>query len=50
MSAITGQGVPAALQALVEVIGEAPVSIKAKGAGVAAVAAEPLGALSEPIP
>jgi GTP-binding protein len=32
MSGITGQGVPEALRALVAVIGEAPVSDKAKGA------------------
>jgi GTP-binding protein len=30
-SAATGEGVPEALKALVEVIGEAPVSLKAKG-------------------
>jgi GTP-binding protein len=28
---VTGDGVPEALRALVEVIGEAPVSLKAKG-------------------
>ena len=28
---MTGEGVPEALKALVEVIGEAPVSLKAKG-------------------
>jgi len=32
MSGITGAGVKDALRALVEVIGEAPVSVKAKGA------------------
>ena len=31
VSAVTGEGVPEALKALVEVIGEAPVSLKAKG-------------------
>jgi GTPase len=31
MSGVTGKGVPEALRALVEVIGEAPVSAKAKG-------------------
>ena len=31
VSAATGEGVPEALRALVEVIGEAPVSSKAKG-------------------
>ena len=31
LSGITGKGVPEALQALVAVIGEAPVSDKAKG-------------------
>ena len=31
LSAATGEGVPEALKALVEVIGEAPVSLKAKG-------------------
>ena len=31
LSAVTGEGVPEALKALVEVIGEAPVSLKAKG-------------------
>jgi GTP-binding protein len=31
ISAATGEGVPEALRALVEVIGEAPVSLKAKG-------------------
>src|SRR5215210_1690903 len=31
ISAVTGEGVPEALKALVEVIGEAPVSLKAKG-------------------
>src|SRR5437879_337643 len=31
LSGVTGEGVPEALQALVEVIGEAPVSLKAKG-------------------
>jgi len=31
VSAATGEGVPEALKALVEVIGEAPVSLKAKG-------------------
>jgi GTP-binding protein len=31
LSAATGEGVPEALRALVEVIGEAPVSLKAKG-------------------
>ena len=35
MSGATGQGVREALQALVEVIGEAPVSAKAKGAAEA---------------
>jgi len=31
LSAATGEGVPEALKVLVEVIGEAPVSLKAKG-------------------
>jgi GTP-binding protein len=31
MSGVTGEGVKEALRALVEVIGEAPVSVKAKG-------------------
>ena len=31
ISAVTGEGMPEALKALVEVIGEAPVSLKAKG-------------------
>ena len=31
LSGVTGEGVPEALKALVEVIGEAPVSLKAKG-------------------
>ena len=31
ISAVTGEGMPDALRALVEVIGEAPVSLKAKG-------------------
>jgi GTP-binding protein len=31
MSGVTGEGVQEALRALVEVIGEAPVSVKAKG-------------------
>ena len=31
ISAVTGEGVTEALRALVEVIGEAPVSLKAKG-------------------
>ena len=35
MSGATGEGVKEALRALVEVIGEAPVSIKAKGAAQA---------------
>jgi GTPase len=35
MSAATGEGVTEALRALVAVIGEAPVSIKAKGAAQA---------------
>ncbi|MEA2862456.1 MAG: GTPase [Bradyrhizobium sp.] len=35
MSGVTGAGVPEALRALVEVIGEAPVSLKAKGAAQA---------------
>src|SRR6187397_1616906 len=35
LSAATGEGVPEALKALVEVIGEAPVSLKAKGAAQA---------------
>jgi GTPase len=36
ISGVTGQGVPEALRALVAVIGEAPVSVKAKAAAVAA--------------
>ena len=35
MSGVTGEGVKEALRALVEVIGEAPVSVKAKGAALA---------------
>jgi GTPase len=35
MSGATGEGVKDALRALVEVIGEAPVSVKAKGAAQA---------------
>jgi GTPase len=35
MSGVTGEGVPEALRALVAVIGEAPVSNKAKGAALA---------------
>jgi GTP-binding protein len=35
MSGVTGAGVKDALRALVEVIGEAPVSVKAKGAAQA---------------
>jgi GTP-binding protein len=35
MSGVTGAGVKEALRALVEVIGEAPVSVKAKGAAQA---------------
>src|ERR1700688_3196520 len=35
ISGVTGEGVEAALRALVEVIGEAPVSVKAKGAAQA---------------
>jgi GTP-binding protein len=35
MSGVTGEGVKEALRALVEVIGEAPVSVKAKGAAQA---------------
>jgi GTP-binding protein len=35
VSAITGEGVKEALRALVAVIGEAPVSVKAKGAAQA---------------
>ncbi|MDI1262312.1 MAG: GTPase ObgE, partial [bacterium] len=31
ISAVSGEGMPEALKALVEVIGEAPVSLKAKG-------------------
>jgi GTP-binding protein len=37
MSGATGEGVEAALRSLVEVIGEAPVSSKAKGGAEAAV-------------
>jgi GTP-binding protein len=44
MSGVTGEGVPEALRALVEVIGEAPVSIKAKGAAQA----EPWAPLTTP--
>ena len=40
ISGVTGEGVPEALRALVEVIGEAPVSDKAKGAAGARMAAE----------
>ena len=39
LSAATGEGVPEALKALVEVIGEAPVSLKAKGGQAGAVGA-----------
>src|SRR6202011_4474854 len=44
MSGVTGEGVPGALRALVAVIGEAPVSIKAKGAAQA----EPWAPLTTP--
>jgi GTP-binding protein len=44
MSGVTGEGVPEALRALVEVIGEAPVSIKAR----AAAQAEPWAPLTTP--
>src|SRR5712664_2062693 len=42
MSGVTGAGVKEALRALVELIGEAPVSVKAKGAGRAVGAANHL--------
>src|SRR5580700_6570081 len=46
MSGVTGEGVEAALRALVEVIGEAPVSSKAKGGAQAeAATAEPWATL-----
>jgi GTP-binding protein len=46
MSGATGEGVEAALRALVEVIGEAPVSSKAKGGAQAeAATAEPWATL-----
>src|SRR4030088_1609070 len=43
-SGVTGEGVPEALRALVQVIGEAPVSVKAKGAAKA----EPWAPVSNP--
>src|SRR5947209_8597077 len=44
VSGVTGEGVPEALKALVEVIGEAPVSLKAKGGAQA----EPWAPVSNP--
>jgi GTPase len=41
LSAVTGEGVAEALRALVEVIGEAPVSGKAKGSAEAEPWAQP---------
>ena len=43
ISGVTGEGVETALRALVEVIGEAPVSNKAKGGVQAEPWATPLG-------
>ena len=51
VSAATGEGVPEALKALVEVIGEAPVSLKAKGgAGSRAVGAGDAAGLTQTSP